>query len=118
MRRPSPISSPRARWFPRTRRPERVPMRLQNRVALITGGGGGSGRAIARRFAGEGARVAVSGRRPAPLELTAAAIRQAGAEALAIAGDATVEADAEAMVRGTVERFGGLDILVNNAGAV
>ncbi|HZP36118.1 MAG TPA: SDR family oxidoreductase [Methylomirabilota bacterium] len=93
-------------------------MLLQNRVALVTGGGSGFGRAIALRFAQEGARVAVSGRRRAPLDATVDAIRKAGGEALAIAGDATVEADVEAMVRGTVERFGALDVLVNNAGAV
>jgi NAD(P)-dependent dehydrogenase (short-subunit alcohol dehydrogenase family) len=70
------------------------------------------------RFASEGARLVVSGRRRAPLETTVAAIQRAGGEALAIAGDATVPSDIEAMVRGAVERFGGLDILVNNAGAV
>jgi meso-butanediol dehydrogenase/(S,S)-butanediol dehydrogenase/diacetyl reductase len=93
-------------------------MRLQARVALVTGGGSGFGRAIALRFAREGARVAVNGRRRAPLESTVAAIQETGGEALAIVGDATVETDVDAMVRGTIERFGHLDILVNNAGAV
>ncbi len=93
-------------------------MLLQDRVALVTGGGSGFGRAIALRFAQEGARVVLSGRRPAPLDATADAIRTAGGEAAAIAGDVTVEADVEGMVRGTVERFGALDILINNAGAV
>jgi NAD(P)-dependent dehydrogenase (short-subunit alcohol dehydrogenase family) len=91
---------------------------LADQVALVTGGGSGFGRAIALRFAREGARVAVGGRRRAPLEETVAAIRQAGGEALAVVGDVTVEADVEAIVRGTIERFGALDILVNNAGAV
>ena len=87
-------------------------------MALVTGGGSGFGRAIALRFASEGARVAISGRRRAPLDATVAAIERSGGEALAVVADATVEADAEAMVRGTVERFGALDVLVNNAGAV
>jgi len=93
-------------------------MRLKDRVALVTGGGSGFGRAIALCFAREGARVAVCGRRRTPLEATGAAIQHAGGEALALVGDATVEADVRAVVRGTVERFGQLDILVNNAGAV
>ena len=93
-------------------------MRLHDRVALVTGGGSGFGRAIAERFAAEGARVVVSGRRPGPLEATVGAIEKAGSEGLAIAGDVTVAADADSMVQGAVARFGGLDILVNNAGAV
>jgi NAD(P)-dependent dehydrogenase (short-subunit alcohol dehydrogenase family) len=87
-------------------------------VALVTGGGTGLGRAIALRFAAEGARVAVSGRRSAPLDATVTAIQQAGGEGLAVAADATVPAQVEAMIRATVTRFGGLDVLVNNAGAV
>jgi NAD(P)-dependent dehydrogenase (short-subunit alcohol dehydrogenase family) len=93
-------------------------MRLRDRVALVTGGGTGFGRAIAARFASEGARVVVSGRRSEQLEATVAAIQKAGGEALAIVCDATVARDVETMVRGATERFGALDILVNNAGAV
>ena len=58
-----------------------VPGLLQDKVAWITGGGSGLGRAMAERFAALGARVAVSGRRPEPLEETAAAIRAAGGTA-------------------------------------
>jgi NAD(P)-dependent dehydrogenase (short-subunit alcohol dehydrogenase family) len=93
-------------------------VRLHDRVALVTGGGSGFGRAIALRFASEGARVAVSGRRREPLDISVATIRAAGGEALAIVGDATSETDVAAMVRSTVENFGNLDILVNNAGAI
>jgi NAD(P)-dependent dehydrogenase (short-subunit alcohol dehydrogenase family) len=93
-------------------------VRLHGRVAIVTGGGSGFGRAIALRFAQEGARVTVTGRRRAPLEATVAAIQSGGGEALAVAGDATVEADIAVLVRSTIERFSRLDILVNNAGAV
>ncbi len=93
-------------------------MRLRDRVALVTGGGTGFGSAIAVRFASEGARVVASGRRSEQLEGTVAAIQKSGGEALAIAGDATVARDVEAMVRGATERFDALDILVNNAGVV
>jgi NAD(P)-dependent dehydrogenase (short-subunit alcohol dehydrogenase family) len=83
------------------------------RVALVTGGGTGIGRATALRLAADGYGVAVAGRRPGPLEEVA---RETGG--LAVAGDHADEDDAERMVAATVERFGRLDVLVNNAGAI
>lgn len=93
-------------------------MRLQGKRALITGGGTGIGRATAELFAREGAQVAVSGRRPAELEATVAAVSALGRRALAIPGDVSRPADAERMVEATVAAFGGLDVLVNNAGII
>jgi NAD(P)-dependent dehydrogenase (short-subunit alcohol dehydrogenase family) len=90
-------------------------LRFKGRVALVTGGGTGIGRATALRLAKEGAAVAVSGRRSEPLEETVSA---AGGRALAVAGDASVEVDAERMVSETIAAFGRLDVLVNNAGAI
>ena len=69
--------------------------RLEGRRALVTGGGSGIGRAVACRLAEEGAAVAVSGRREAPLAETVAAIESAGGRSLAVVGDIAVEADAE-----------------------
>jgi NAD(P)-dependent dehydrogenase (short-subunit alcohol dehydrogenase family) len=83
------------------------------RAALVTGGGTGIGRATALRLARDGYAVAVSGRRPEPLEEVARQI-----DGLAVAGDHADEADAERMVAAAVERFGRLDVLVNNAGAI
>jgi NAD(P)-dependent dehydrogenase (short-subunit alcohol dehydrogenase family) len=83
------------------------------RVALVTGGGTGIGRATALRLAADGYAVAVSGRRPEPLEEVAGAT-----EGLAVPGDVAVEEDAERMVASTLERFGRLDVLVNNAGSI
>lgn len=91
-------------------------MRLENRVALVTGGGTGIGLAIAELFAREGATVAVSGRRQPELAEAVARIARAGGEAWAVVGDVSKTEDAEAMVARTVERFGRLDVLVNNAG--
>ncbi len=91
-------------------------MKLDGRVAIVTGGGSGIGEAIATAFAREGARVAVAGRRLEPIRAVADAIGRAGGEALAVAGDVRRVPDAEALVRTTVDRFGRLDILVNNAG--
>lgn len=93
-------------------------MKLANKVALVTGGGTGIGRATAELFAQEGAKVAVSGRRKEKLEETLTAITSKGGEAIAIPGDVTREEDAKRMVMETVARWGKLDILVNNAGAI
>ena len=90
--------------------------RLDGRVALIPGGGGGIGAALAEAFAGAGARVAVAGRSAGPLDAAVARVAGAGSEGLAVVADATREADADRMVDATLERFGRLDIIVNAVG--
>ena len=90
--------------------------RLEGQVAIVTGAGTGIGEAAARAFAREGARVALVGRREAPLHANAGAIRGEGGEALVIVGDVSQAGDAERIVASTVERFGRLDCLFNNAG--
>jgi NAD(P)-dependent dehydrogenase (short-subunit alcohol dehydrogenase family) len=92
--------------------------RLEGRSALVTGGGSGIGRAIALRLAAEGARVAVSGRRPDPLAETVAAIEEAGGRGVAISADIASEAEASRMVGETLAALDRLDILVNNAGSI
>jgi len=82
---------------------------------VIAGGGTGIGRATAELFAAEGARVVVFGRRREPLAETVDAITKAGGSALAVSGDAGVEADVERLVGTTRSEFGGLDTLVNCA---
>ena len=86
-------------------------MRLAGKIAIVTGGGGGFGEAIARRFAREGARVVVADRDEAAAARVAAEIR-----GHAIIGDVSVGADVRAMVAAAEQTFGGLDIVVNNAG--
>ena len=90
-------------------------MRLQDQVTLVTGGGRGIGKAIALKYAAEGAKVAISGRTAADLEATVEEINAQGGEALGVAGDVALEDDVAQMVQATVERFGKLDVLVNNA---
>lgn len=92
--------------------------RLAGKVALVTGGGTGIGRACALLFAREGAAVVVAGRRRQPLEAVAAEIASGQGWALALPGDMTRETDVEHVVRAAVERFGRLNVVVNNAGAV
>jgi NAD(P)-dependent dehydrogenase (short-subunit alcohol dehydrogenase family) len=93
-----------------------MPEELRGHVAIVTGGGGGFGRAIARRFAAEGAAVAVTSRTVALLDETVALIASTGGRAIAIAGDATHRPDVARIVRDTERRFGPVSIMVNNAG--
>lgn len=90
-------------------------MRLDGRVAVITGGTRGIGRGIAEAFLAEGASVMISGKSQAKGD-QALAEMGAGDRAAFLAGDVKVQADVEALVDAAVERFGRLDILVANAG--
>jgi gluconate 5-dehydrogenase len=89
---------------------------LAGRVALIPGGGGGIGAALAEGLAGAGARVVVTGRTRDALDAAVARVEAAGSEAIAVEADATSEADADRMVAAALERYGRLDIVVNAVG--
>lgn len=91
---------------------------LAAKVALVTGGGSGIGKAAALGFARKGASVVLAGRRKAELDAVVAEISAMGGQAEAIATDVSREAEVAALVRGTVERFGRLDAAFNNAGTV
>jgi NAD(P)-dependent dehydrogenase (short-subunit alcohol dehydrogenase family) len=91
-------------------------MLLTDKVAVITGGGRGIGRAIALKFAGEGAAVAIAARTQSEIDRVAQEIRAAGARAVAIQADVAIEKDCERIVREAASQFGKVDILVNNAG--
>jgi NAD(P)-dependent dehydrogenase (short-subunit alcohol dehydrogenase family) len=91
-------------------------MRLEGRVALITGAAGGMGKVAADRFAAEGARVVVADVLDEQGEATASGIRDSGGDAVYVHADVSKAADAEAMVATAMARFGSLDVLYNNAG--
>jgi 3-oxoacyl-[acyl-carrier protein] reductase len=91
-------------------------MRLQNKVALITGAGSGIGRATAELFAREGARIALADLSEEAGAATLEAIRTDGGEAMFVRTDVSNGADVKHAIDGCVEQFGHIDILYNNAG--
>lgn len=91
-------------------------VRLDGKVAVITGAGSGVGRASAILFAAAGARVLVANRTGSKAEAVVATIRAAGGEALAVEADVSQSADVQRMIAAAVVAWGGLDILFNNAG--
>src|SRR5881409_1925168 len=94
-------------------------LELKEKIALVTGASRGIGRAIARGFAAEGARVALCARDKATLETAAAEIaRETRAEPFIVAGDLSRLEEVERAAREVHRRFGRIDILVNNAGAI
>jgi NAD(P)-dependent dehydrogenase (short-subunit alcohol dehydrogenase family) len=93
-------------------------MRLEGKVALITGGGSGMGMVASKLFATEGAKVVLTDVNDAAAEAVAVGIAEAGGEAIHVHADVASEADAQAMVATAVERFGRLDVLYNNAGVM
>ena len=91
-------------------------MRLKDKVAIVTGGGKGIGKAIALAFASEGATVVVAARTLSKLEETVEEIKSKGGKAKAIQTDVTDEKQVQQMVAQTLDEYGQVDILVNNSG--
>jgi NAD(P)-dependent dehydrogenase (short-subunit alcohol dehydrogenase family) len=91
-------------------------MRLAGKVAIVSGAGAGMGRATALLFAQEGASVVITARHSERIEETAARIRAAGGQGLAVQANAADSADAERVVRTTLDTYGRLDVLQNTGG--
>jgi len=89
---------------------------LTGKRALVTGSSRGIGYAIAEGLVAEGVRVALTARTAADVESAARRLRERGGDVIALAGDLTISADVERVVRETAAAFGGLDILINNVG--
>jgi NAD(P)-dependent dehydrogenase (short-subunit alcohol dehydrogenase family) len=92
--------------------------RLAGKVALITGGGTGIGRACAMAFVREGAKVGLAGRRMDPISAVTGEITDAGGEAIALRCDVTKSEQVEWAVKSLAEQFGEIHVVVNNAGAM
>ena len=90
---------------------------LSGRIALVTGGSRGLGLQIAEALGEAGAKIMLTSRKAADLEVASAQLQDKGIDARWIAADASQPADIERVVQGTMERLGRIDILVNNAGA-
>lgn len=93
-------------------------LQLQNKVAIVTGGGTGIGEAICRKFAQEGAKVVVNGLRDDPISDVVTAILDDGGVAIPFAGDVSDEAQAQACIDAAIDEYGQLDVLINNAGVL
>jgi NAD(P)-dependent dehydrogenase (short-subunit alcohol dehydrogenase family) len=93
-----------------------VSRRLEGKVALVTGGGTGIGKAAALRFAREGARVVLAGRREGEIAEAASLISSQGGEAVAVPADVSRSEDVQRLIASTLARFGQLDVAFNNAG--
>lgn len=90
---------------------------LTGKVAVVTGAGRGIGRAIAQRFASEGAKVAICARTAAGIEETAALVREQGHDCHSATADMADPVSTQSFCEGVIAAFGKVDILVNNAGA-
>lgn len=93
-------------------------MRLWDRVAIVTGGGRGIGRAVALALAAEGCDVALAARTQSELDAVRAEVEQLGRRAIAVVCDVTSAEDVQALVERTVGELGGVHVVINNAGGV
>jgi NAD(P)-dependent dehydrogenase (short-subunit alcohol dehydrogenase family) len=91
-------------------------MRFQDKIAIVTGGGSGMGKEVARRFVAEGGSVVINGRNAPKAEAAAREIDPTGTRVAAYAGDISLPSTGEALVKAALDRFGRLDVLFNNAG--
>jgi NAD(P)-dependent dehydrogenase (short-subunit alcohol dehydrogenase family) len=89
---------------------------LEERTAIVTGGGTGIGQGVALALAREGVKVVICGRRTGPLQDTVAAIKEACGDGLAVQADVSSSGDVERLVQRAVDAYGTVDFLVNNAG--
>ena len=92
--------------------------RLQDKIAIVTGGNSGVGAATAELFAKEGAKVIISARRQAQLEEVAAKIEAQGGEVMPVVSDISKAEDAKALVEAVMAKYGRIDVLINNAGVL